>query len=183
MKTIHLIAEKNVSITSLYNSLVLAAFSDVIASLPSLFAEICVWIQQRVYLCPFHRAGKRKECASARKPRIYLRYRGFLASTTFMFITSIPHPSNSPLLSTLRLRLSSRLHLENFLSAAPQNPASKSTARPAKRLKALHLGKYVSKSSTHISTSASWLYLPARRKTCPSPRRHITGLSFLVSSS
>lgn len=40
MRTLHIIAEKDVSIILVYNSLVLAAFYDITASLPSLFAEI-----------------------------------------------------------------------------------------------------------------------------------------------
>lgn len=51
MKTLHIIAEKDVSIILLYNGLVYTAFYDITASLPSLFAEIYGFNELQIGTC------------------------------------------------------------------------------------------------------------------------------------
>ena len=51
LKTVHIILEKDVGILLLYNSLVYTAFYDVLASIPSLFAEIYGFNELQIGLC------------------------------------------------------------------------------------------------------------------------------------
>ena len=122
MRKLHIIAEKNVSIILVYNPLLLAAFHNVMASLPSLFAEICVCMDSTTSLRPFHKTEKEKNCHPRKTLKSVSDIEAFFVSATIRFITSIPQISFTHLTG-----LGSAFYPS--ASAAPSTPQPASTQR------------------------------------------------------